>query len=481
MIKINNIGFNQKRISLLCTYKYQYENPEFISIVKKSMENKIDNPTINKGIQKFIKDNKLDSDELFLKQGIITAKDKDLIELKTLDFNNSLYVYGYESIEKATDSKYNGYPAQIYQNKLNRYKRYNADKGVDFELIDIQELGFYVTEPSKNGSVLRNSNKIELLFDDIRISDDNNPMVKEFHDYVNSYLTSKLPKYLMVKGNKLYQYSFDKSGVDYISAILSSNNRFHYNIDDLEIEDETIYFDDIAVIEKVIVSYIHKLLEEKIMSSHEITNIIELVLSLPEIEVGHQMRIENIKSRIVDELNRIPKAKRNYYFALDILDSDTNISHVTEHYKDRTGNIKKLLVQMFGLSHKTKELHIVSKYILMKYNAIEDINKDKKNVVIDTLVKLSVEFGFKLKVIAPARYRSNDFDIIYDDLKNVHGRYAIMIDDEMHAYKLDAELDHYDNLTNGQVKYKDLSTVIMKDIKDLPQTILQKVGIHDGR
>lgn len=482
MIKYQNLSFNCTRVNLLTSYQYQYQNQAFVEIIKNAMENKIENPTINKGIQKYIKDNKLDTDELFLTKGILTTDTKDLIELTLIEYNNAIYILSYETIEKVTDTKYSGEPASSYVEMLNYYRRYHRENGIDFQLINIHDMGFYNTLESVSGDLIKNGSNLELIIEDNIISDDRNPILKELKDKLNATVDSQLPSYLTVKGDRIFCTSFSKELVKYITDVIDDNKHFFSRKDNLSIDDEIIFFDDSKLVETLIVEYILSELTVKILPFNEIDNRIELIKSLPGMITNEFINNQTIIKRIRNEVIKSKEAKRNLYFALDILYNKTNFIQGTVHLHNREDDIKRILIDIFGLSKTTKKLYIFSKFLLMNYfsSDIDNLN-DKKNVVVKELIGLSKTYNFELIIVGNSRKETNDFHNVFLDYKGIHGRYAVVVDKEIRSIKLDAELDHFDEVKYPLISYRDLSYIVLKNHKVLPKNILRIVGEFDAR
>lgn len=477
MISVRNISLQQTKISLLSTFKYQVQNSDFVDLINKVQQNQIDNITIQKGIFNFIKEHKLDTDDLFIKKGILTSETKDLIEITTLEFNNVYYIYSYEVIEKITDIKYKGSSAHGFHSILNGYKRYHIDNDMDFEIVKIHEMGFANVHPVINSSVIKNNNTFEIQYQDILVKDIRNPLVKEVKYYANQIIDNNLPEYLCYKGERVYVKQFSDELIQYISKVISENTYYNYLKNNVELFDEVLYFDSIEIITRLIVEYIMFQLKTNIIPIKEMKNIIELITSIEGMPNDRKIHVENIIDKISKEIENNVEAKKNYYFTLDILDVSSNVSSSTIHLKDKIGYLENLLIEMMGLSNNTKKVYIVSQYILMKYFTNDEQSKyDKKNRILNTLISLSNRFKFDLNIISLSKKKADGFNIIPTNFQGVHGRYIIVINDNINILKLDAELDHFDDIDENSVVFRDLTFMHIKDQRILPINIRKVVG-----
>jgi hypothetical protein len=477
MISVRNIPLNQLKISLLSTYKYQIQNSDFVDMISKVQNNQIDNITIQKGIYNFIKERKLDTDELFIQKGILTNETKDLIEITAIEFNNNFYVVNYEIIEKLTDIKYKGSSAQGYFNAFNGYKRFHLENEVDFEILRIHEMGFANVYPMISSTIIKSNNSFEIQYQDIIINDLRNPLVKEVKYQMNQIIENNLPEFLCYKGERVYVKQYNDELIQYLSNVISENNYYNFRNSNIELFDEIIYFDSSDIIARLITEYLIYQLKTNIISIKEMKNIIELVTSIEGMPYDQKIHVDNIMDKINNEIVNHPESKMNYYFTRDILDDSSNISSSTFHFKDRNGQLENLLIEIMGLSNKVKKVYIVSQYILMKYfSNDEQAKNDKKNRILNTMVNLSNRFKFDLNVVSLSKKQSDDFNIIQTNFQGIHGRYIIVISDSIVVLKLDAELDHFDDLDGSNVVFRDLAFMHIKDHRILPINIRKVVG-----
>lgn len=478
MITVKGIPLQQKEISLLATYQFQYRNEAFVEVLNAVKDKTFKGSlTVKKGIEKFIVDNNLDREPLFIEKGIISSKMKDVILLKTLELNHVFYVQDYSVVFKMTDAKYRGEPAGLYEKFLMQYTRFNAETNVDFSIVQLHEMGFYNALPDFNIAFELNHHKGQIRYDSGVIDDERNPIFHEIKKIAFERIINALPRHIRLKGDELFFVEYHQDIINYFEEILVNNRHYSLKSKEVQLDDEIIIFESSELLEKVITNYIVEKLEKRIIPLHEIHNMIDLIITLPEIQISQYLNPQNIFTLIEHQVIQSPIAKRNYFFAKDILEKKSIYQTSITHLDSRQMNLSDALIEIFDLSTTTKRIYIASQYLLMNFFSDHpQAQSDRKNKVIRTLISLSKKFDFKLIFLSKTEYETDDFIVKKIDFSNIHGRYAIVINTVLRFIKLDAELDHFASLDEERVIFKDLSYLLLKSKSSIPLSIKKKVG-----
>lgn len=441
----------------------------------------IHDSTISKGVIKRLKDLNLYDDKAFFDSGEYLVTDRDLINLNIVVLENETYLLDYEVILKTTDQKYDGSDAKDFSTLLGAYRRYNNNKKLDFAINEIHEMGFFTQLPDINASISYEKDQAIFEINDTEVTCENNPIIRNGIHNLFELLKVKLPKYFSIKGHSLYLNHYSPEVRDYFINALENREGYSYLYDSIELTSEIIYVDDLKVLEKIIIDYLINRLSTEIITKNEIINIINRFASLESCrELADNIDEENIYNFVMVNIDNNKLAKKNFFFAKDIIESNTFFIGQKSNLLNKTGELSQILSSQFNIGSTTKSVTIVSKYLtafnLEKESHLLNSGEKKKIRVIEVLIELSRIYGFDFKIITNSRKKHHFVTFVYNTLEDVHGRYLFVENDTILRYKLDAELDHFDFLEDSKVCYKDLAIIYIEEDRFLPAPLRSKAG-----
>jgi hypothetical protein len=479
MIKIQSEILNVFRLNLLCEFSELRQNIEFSELAKKANTSKLNNKTIQESIIKKLKELGLYNDEKFYNTGFYYMKDKNLLDLTILKYNNNLYIDDYKVIFKVTDNRYNGENAVIFEKSLDSYIRYNNEK-VDFKIDKIHEMGFYSSLESREFDfVLDNKNVIvKVGLQDIQ---QENSISKEISEAMMSKIDTLLPDYLVVKVKTIYFSKYCNEVYKYLEKRFEENDLFSMTIQNVNISNEHIYVDKVSIAEDFISEYMKNKIRNTILSSKEINNTLEELLLIEEFnDVRDRISKRKILGTLDILVNNDITAKKNYYFAKDILEENNHYLGKVSDLQGLEGSFKSLFIETFNIDNKVKDIYLISKYAVIydlnkPYDALNSGEK-RKFKVIENLMSIAKEFDINLH-ISSKRFNSISGVMSFKvNFSSIHARYLVVKKDDYHFYKLDGELDHFDIKENEDVIFKDLQAVRYNDNKNVNNLIIESVG-----
>jgi|GEM_PF-6139153 len=482
MIRLLNQVANKYSITLLCNYKYITENLEFAKLVREAKSNKIINNTIKNGIIKRASEMNILNDDEFLDTGHYYISDKNLLNIEIAEINNDMYLLNYESVLKTSDQKYLGEDASGYRDLLTNYQKFNNDGKLDFKIEDVSDLGFYVDKGTVNYEVELSEDELVCSIEDNTIKSDRNSLLRTVNLKFEKEVSESLPDFLEMKRNELYLKTVTNDVIKYFEGIFNDGKYFEFDTANLEINYERIKIDNAAMANDIVVRLLVQMNRESIYSQKDVKNIINELVNLQEFNsIANEMDTNDLYIKFSEAVELDKLAFKNYMFSKDLIRENSKFIGTTHNLLGKRDDISNIIKDAFRITDRTKELILFSKYAT-KFGLnkpTEELNEGdkRKKHVFSTLITLSEIYEFDLKIVTNQHKKYPGVEFVHSKLKKVHGRYAVLIDeDNSKFFKLDGELDHFETVNDNVVKMKDLSITELNSIKDIPKPVKEMVG-----
>lgn len=480
MIKLQNELLQNFKVSLLCDFKELKQNLELAELANIAIIGELENKTIEKGIIKKLVEMELLNDKKFLKEGYFYRKDKNLIELDLFKYDKQVYVKGHEVIYKTSHVKYEGETADAFKTMLRGYEKFNGDE-LDFSVDIIHEMGFYTNSDTIQCTFVSDNSVEYLELLDESISS-NNSITKAISQDVQTKIQELLPDNIKIRSNKLYFVKSDVKALEFLTELFEDYKLYILENGNLKIKNEQIYVDSVTIAEDLLVKYIIKKYSNTLLTFKDVKNTIYEMLNLEMFHsVSTQINLDNLFMKIEKTIHQDKTAQKHFNFAKDILEVDSLFTDSIIDFSHLKGDLESILTQQLFAEKQIKDVYIASKYIA-RFNLHKPIREldsgaQKKRRVLDTLKAMSIKHKFNLYILTDQSKQEKGLHFEKTDLKKVHGRYLVIKSKSGNVmYKLDAELDHFDIISDSVV-YKDLLVTKISDSNQLPNVIRERVGV----